>query len=250
MNYEDRAGYNDFINRSFRDIADKDYIAARILYRYGLGPQFLYSTHQAIEKYLKAILLYNDKSTKHLGHDIYQAFQELNNMKDIPFEFPEDIGEFIKYLNRHGNNRYFEKPTYTLGNELLMLDRVVWHVRIYCFYMRGETTPGANGKRTQLFPINIAKIKASHEKDANKYRIPGGLLEKILNKKKSDLRHHLVWKNFYYGTYKKKGIKHFKLQSWTANPSHFLQPEIFPILLKRVKFSEEIKNLFKNYEIK
>lgn len=147
MDYEERGDYNNFINQSFRDMADKDYIAARILYRYELGPQFLWSAHQAVEKYLEAILLYNDKLTKHLGHNIYQAFQELSNIKDIPFECPEDVVEFIKYLNRHGNNRYFEKPAYTLGNELLMLDRAVWNVRRYCFYIKGETTLGANGKR-------------------------------------------------------------------------------------------------------
>jgi hypothetical protein len=30
---------DDFINRSFRDVADKDYIAARIAHRYGLEQQ-------------------------------------------------------------------------------------------------------------------------------------------------------------------------------------------------------------------
>ena len=48
-----------FANRCFRNIADKDYIAARLCYRNGLVPQFHWQALQAIEKYLKAILLIN-----------------------------------------------------------------------------------------------------------------------------------------------------------------------------------------------
>lgn len=44
------------ITRSFRNVADDDYVAARALYRVDLPIQFLSSASQAIEKYLKAIL--------------------------------------------------------------------------------------------------------------------------------------------------------------------------------------------------
>ena len=50
---------NDFAIRSFRDIADYDYISARMAYRAKLLPQFLWLGLQAIEKYLKCILLLN-----------------------------------------------------------------------------------------------------------------------------------------------------------------------------------------------
>jgi hypothetical protein len=54
---------NGFIDRSFRDVADQDCIAARIVHRYsGLDLQFLWLAEQAVEKYLKAILLYNFSS--------------------------------------------------------------------------------------------------------------------------------------------------------------------------------------------
>ena len=42
---------NDFATRSFRDMADMDYIAARSAYRLELYPQFMWSGLQAIEKY-------------------------------------------------------------------------------------------------------------------------------------------------------------------------------------------------------
>ena len=48
----------------FRKQADYDYIAARANYRMCLRQQFLWSAHQAVEKYLKAILLFNGKSAR------------------------------------------------------------------------------------------------------------------------------------------------------------------------------------------
>ena len=118
MDENTRARIIDFGNRSFRDVADRDYISARILYRYGLGPQFLWSALQALEKYLKAILLYSDASSKTVGHDLEAAFAKVTSIKDIPFRFPKDVEEFIVYLNGEGANRYFEYPAYTLGEEL------------------------------------------------------------------------------------------------------------------------------------
>jgi hypothetical protein len=47
---EMRALLNDFAIRSFRDVADGDYIVARMAHRATLVPQFLWSSLQAIEK--------------------------------------------------------------------------------------------------------------------------------------------------------------------------------------------------------
>jgi hypothetical protein len=47
---------NSFAFRSFRDVADADYIVARMAYRAQLPMQFFWASQQAIEKYLKCIL--------------------------------------------------------------------------------------------------------------------------------------------------------------------------------------------------
>ena len=162
MDVDIRASYIDFVNRSFRDIADQDYLAARGLYRLKLGPQFLWSAQQAIEKYLKGYTaLQRPQRLKHIGHNLEKAFQNINVITDIQFDFPQDVVEFIRYINEHGGNRYFEKPTYTLGKELLILDKTIWHIRRYCYYMRGQSTPGPDGQRIDLFPLEIAKISHS-----------------------------------------------------------------------------------------
>jgi hypothetical protein len=199
---------------------------------------------QAVEKYLKGILLYNDQSTKKLSHDIEKAFRDLFKIKDIPFEFPDDVGNFIVYLNKQGNNRYLEKHAYTTGRELLILDKTVWFIRRYCQNLRGKTAPGPDGKRIDVFPLMIKELQSLDEQHANKFRIFNGYLEKVLKQKKSELRRSLVWKNFYYGKNRKNFIKHFRAHSWSENPAHYLHPEIFSILDERVKFPKEVRDLF------
>src|SRR3954452_5491489 len=91
-----RALVIDFINRSFRDVADRDYICARVCYRLNLAQQFLWAGFQAVEKYLKAILLYNDRSAKKLGHDIEAAYRQLVEIKDINFDIPVVVEQFLR----------------------------------------------------------------------------------------------------------------------------------------------------------
>jgi len=75
---EDTPYINDFANRSFRDHADQDYIMARIAYLKEFDQQFRWCALQALEKYLKAILLYNRVSAKGIGHNLVKG---LNRVK-------------------------------------------------------------------------------------------------------------------------------------------------------------------------
>ena len=236
--------YIDYIDRCFRDTADKDYITARILYKYELGPQFLWASQQAIEKYLKSILLYNHKSTKDLKHYIYKSFGRLKQINYIKFDFPENVIKFIEYLDDQGPNRYLEKFAYTDGKELLLLDRSVWYIRKYCFFLHGKTSPDAKGNRVDLFPIHIKQIRSLDEKLSNKYHLFNGFLEKVLKDKRSKVRKYLVWKNFYYGSYKKKIIQNFAMSSWSFVPTYYNHPKLFELLDKRIIFSERFRKEF------
>jgi len=102
------AKFNDYVTRSFRDTADADYVAARALYRILLDQQFLWAALQAIEKYLKAILLYHRVSTKRLGHDICRALHQIRAIDAIAFDVSSDVEKFIQQLAVYGCNRYFE----------------------------------------------------------------------------------------------------------------------------------------------
>lgn len=71
---------NDFAIRSFRDVADKDYIAARLAFRADLLPQFMWMAQQAIEKYAKAILCFYRVPAPRLKHDISSAFDLMSKL--------------------------------------------------------------------------------------------------------------------------------------------------------------------------
>lgn len=244
MTFDERAKVNSYIDRSFRDIADNDYIAARAIYRLGLSQQFLWASLQALEKYIKAILLYNDKSTKDIGHDIALGYDRLSQIVDIDFDIPSEVEQFIRYLSAQGANRYFERPFYTLGEELLYLDSAVWHLRRYCKFLRMQPLTLKSGKIVDQFQVALDQIKGAKTKP-NKFRIFGGRLEKVLSKS-SRTREHLVWKNFYYGGNKKKIIRNFTKMSSSATPANFIFPEIFPILDSRIKFSPEVRKAFQS----
>jgi hypothetical protein len=70
---------NDFAIRSFRDIADGDYIAARMACRARIAVQFLWASQQTIEKYLKCILLLHRIPARKVRHNLGAALSAVNN---------------------------------------------------------------------------------------------------------------------------------------------------------------------------
>lgn len=211
-------------------------MAARACYRSGLNQQFLWNALQAIEKYLKAILLYNKKKTGDLGHSVYKAYERVLTIEKIPFDFTNEVTEFIEYIDKQGQSRYFEFPYYLKGDDLYSLDRTVWHIRRYCYYMGSGITPNEIRKvqNKELF------IKPQ------KYRIPGGWLEKVLYQRNHPARDLLVWKNPCYGILRKKKIRVYPTRFAGGNPTHVLYPEIIDELSAYVCFSKKFKRALKN----
>ena len=233
----------DFANRSFRDVADQDYISARINCRANLREPFLWSSLQAIEKYLKAILLYNNISSKGIGHRLIDALDLAEDIDDIRFSVPERAKEFIAYLDSYGTNRYLEFSTYLKDNALFDLDFSIWHIRKYCFFMRQELKKN-DGTVINLLQANISKIlNEKFENNPHKYKIQGGLLEKIINEKNEAYR-HLIWHNIFYGRNKKNIIKNHKIHISSVNPTLTMHPEGFRILDELVQFSRSIRRLY------
>jgi hypothetical protein len=198
---------------------------------------------QAIEKYLKGILLYNDKIVADISHDIVKAYDRVLSIDDIDFDFPKGTRVFIVYLDRFGNNRYLETPSYTLGNELFDLDETVWNLRRYCKNLRVKVKD-KNGQVKELLKLEIQYVQHSfYKKWPNRFRINGGFLERVLDSKFTmEARDALVWKNFYYGKIRKKIINNFIRRKYFAVPTHYRHPDVYRELKGKVFFPKKVKS--------
>ena len=85
---------NSWAFRSFRDVADGDYVAARIAHRAQLPVQFLWSSQQAIEKYLKCALFIRRIPARGVKHDLAPALKLLVEA-GVPLELTERSQKFI-----------------------------------------------------------------------------------------------------------------------------------------------------------
>ena len=247
MNDDIRAKRNEIIYRCFRDNADGDYIAARTSHRMKLFDQFLWSALQAIEKYLKTILLLYDRDTRDLGHNLCRALERVKNISDIEWDFEDGIHEFLEFLTFYGADRYFTFPRETQGNELFLLDYAVWKIRRYCqdfqWLKNQQEELGIN-----IYNKYIQKIqsRACQEK-SNRFRLNSrGHLEKVLDTKRfQKQRDQLVYINFYFGSYKKKIIR-AQITITSAYPPHFRFPEVYSWMEQHVKLSPRVRRHFES----
>jgi hypothetical protein len=142
----------DVIYDSFIIPGDQDYLTARLLAQKGLLRAFYWSAAQAIEKYLKAFLLFNGGNAvdKYKRHPIRQLFNDAANInkviKNISMEPHADINikkdhrhllqsitldKFIEDIEVHGSsdNRYNSSGIEYSTHHLFALDNTVHGIR-------------------------------------------------------------------------------------------------------------------------
>lgn len=194
---------NSFAIRSFRDTADGDYIAARMTCRAGLMPQFLWSAQQALEKYLKCILLVNRTPAPKVGHNLERALELAQKVSHPPKLRPK-AQKFFDHIAIYGERRYLDGCYFVEGHPLIDLDMTVWDLRRYCQILDvfGKELP----KREQdLLSTAQAAIEQSEQRPPQYFRLHGGLLESILDDRKNPSRAPLVWNNgFFHGSRRHK----------------------------------------------
>lgn len=222
---------NNFAIRSFRNIADGDYITARLAYRGRMLSQFLWSGQQAVEKYLKCILLLNRIKAKKVRHDLSLGLRKIENSGKLQLRLSDVTRDFITYLDTYGKYRYFESPYYTKGAELVYLDKTVWELRRYC---------------TKFNP----KLIEQSEKDApQKFSLPGGHLEKIIADPTQPGRAALIWHNLFFGKKTRKAVRPTTFFQ-AENPPLTLHPHILEELLKYVYLPPEVIQAYKTQDQK
>jgi HEPN domain-containing protein len=235
MDIERQRQFNSYVIRSFRDSADQDYIVARAAHKMELYLQFLWLASQAIEKYIKAILILNKQtSARKTTHDVYELYTRLQDISDICFDFPSEIEAFLKYLRMFGQNRYFEYAYQLDGYERVRLDQAVWFIRRYCQVLRWREEAHITGVPSLI--ENITTLQSNETlKHPGRFSIRGGFLEKVRSDKKHPARVMLLQHNDYFG--RKRAVKVVK--SFGAWPQINHTPEIFRELEKYVFFSKK-----------
>jgi HEPN domain-containing protein len=234
---------NNFAMRSFREIGDCDYIAARLSFRAQLIPQFLWQSLQAIEKYLKCILVLNRvKALK--SHDLAKLLASFENSGKFSLRLSPETRKFLIYLDTYGRFRYYETPYYTLGDELFQLDRAVWEVRRYARVL-DYSLKLQDGKEVQRLTQELNANELAESQPPQEFRIIGGHLEHILAKRDHPSRAALIWHNLYFGTGHRKTIRH-RHMSTSGNSPLSLHPEILDEVRKYVFLPNEVVAAYRN----
>ncbi len=217
---------NDFAVRCFRDIADGDYVVARMASRARLVPQFLSASQQAIEKYLKCILLLNRIPATKVMHDLGKAIAKIEASGKVTLDLTPVTKEFVERLDGIGRFRYLEVSNVYFDLDLIKLDRAVWELRRFC-----------------TLDIKHRLIKLQKGMAAPKVQLRCGYLEKI--KEGSAARAALLWQTAFFGRRIRKRVRLPGGFAATNSPLS-LHPEMLDEVLKYVHLPSEVKVAWRN----
>ncbi len=136
------------IKELFIATADDNYINARWCFHENLNVDFFWLAVHCLEKYLKAVLLLNGRSSRNYQHEIVELFEQVKNFagdllptkltrpEDMPAEMwhEEAIESFIQrmYLDGQAHNRYQLFGYVRRPGDLWKLDQVAFAVRRLC----------------------------------------------------------------------------------------------------------------------
>lgn len=233
---------NDFATRSFRDIGDQDYIAARLSYRNGLYSQFHWQSLQTIEKYFKAILLYNRIEADNINHDLDRA---LKYLEKLPFtlDLSKSTLDFINHLSIFGRFRYLESSYFVIGSKLVELDKAVWEIRRYCRVLDYDIE-APNGAVVNMLKSELKNIERSRNHSPHKFKLNGGLLEKIVDTPSHVSRSALVWQNPCFTKVKRKTVK-VPTPLVSVNAPLYLNPQIVDEVRKYVFLPKDVVRAYR-----
>lgn len=230
---------NDFAIRSFRETADKDYIAARMAYRAQLIQPFLWSALHCLEKYVKGILVLNRVDAKELGHSILPGIERMKLLGKFEIDLSVDTVRFISELEDYGAKyRYYEVSYSIEPFDIVRLDRAVWEIRRYCQSLDYEIVE-MSGKSVNLLAHELDRIHGAKAKLEKGTCVIGGTLERIIKEKDHPAREALIWKNLFFGPSRRKSVK-MRPRRESGNSPFFLHPEIIDEVVKYVYIPRDI----------
>lgn len=230
---------NNFATRSFRDMADRDYVHARLAFRHHLIPQFQWSALHCLEKYVKAILLYNRIPGKKIKHEISAGLMLIESEAKFSITLPSECVKYVKRLESGARFRYYEVSYASRSDDLILLDKTVSHVRRYCQVLDYALPHGT--QKVPMLPLMLERIAKAEQGNFIDTCVTGGWLERTMSKKEHPARDALLWKNLYFGARARRTIT-MNTYSESGNAPLFLNPEILDEVLKYVFLPGEVQN--------
>ena len=239
---------DDFAVRSFRDSGDADYVMARAAFRCRLIPQALWASLQAVEKYLKCILLLQRIKGKNIRHSLRRAIDILYGSNKVSLRLTPASEEFIRHVDNYGRHRYFEISIFSFGGETVDLDRVVWELRRYCA-IDGYGFIENKGKESGMHRVILEDIKLREGSIPQKYYLPNGLLEKVIDDEKHPAREILLWQNGFFGKKQRRKVR-LRRRFYAANAPLFLHPELLDEVVKYVYLPKDVVGAYREMRTK
>jgi hypothetical protein len=182
------------VQELFINTADDNYVTARWCYRNGLNVDFFWLAVHSLEKYLKAALLVNGRSSRNFGHEIEKLYAAVLPLApellpttlvkpqqyELDFWLSETPVEFVKRLYRDGqaDNRYQLLGYVQHMEDLLKFDQLVYAVRPLCQplevrFVSEEATNSPNESRRQRMAQG-KENKVWHNLNVNLEKTIGG----------------------------------------------------------------------------
>ncbi|HAT1993833.1 TPA: hypothetical protein I8010_001661 [Legionella pneumophila] len=225
--------------RCFRDMADQDYILARVSYKLNLPTNFNWCSLQAIEKYLKCILLLHRIEAKKINHNLEEALEKIKSIKisgsSSPIEFQDSSVGFIKEINNRGQSRYLGKSIYAIPSDITKLDNCIFDVRRFAIKIIDDTY--------------LEKIRDSKLTLFSDFCLDSGFLEAVISGNQP-AKDDLIFNNSNYGN---SGLNRgFSAQNMPAsymgmsNDEYLVLYEKLNTLIKVDNFKEIINQLKNN----
>ncbi|WP_175016873.1 hypothetical protein [Massilia sp. YMA4] len=216
-----------------------DYIAARLAIRSGLPGPFLWSASQAVEKYLKCILMLNRVRTNDLGHDLNAALQLINESLPFRITLAPREREVFDHLAQWNGDRYLLTSFSLESYELILFDALVWKLRLYCQAL--DKRHYADDPSAETLRQRVAEVEAiisGSSKIAG--HIPFGALEAILANKRHHAHAALVTQNGFF-TLKERRTVRYRVGWQAVNSPLWLNPELAEVVQQWMKIPRDIR---------
>lgn len=200
------------------------------------GP-FLWSAEQAVEKYLKCILMLNREKTNDLSHDINSALRLINDTLPFKVILSGDEQALFNHLAEWDGDRYLIASFTSFDIEVLQLDKLVWKLRQYCRPL--DVMHYADTPSEEVLLNNVSRLEAGLNGSAKAGHIAGGVLENVLTDTKHSAHDALVWKNLHYSLITRNRVT-FVIGFQAVNSPLWLNPELADEAAKWMKIPKPI----------